>query len=34
MARFAGNQAKINQWKAYLRKNPFDVEIDLTEVVQ
>ncbi len=33
-ARFAGNEAKINQWKAYLRKNRFDVEIDLTEVVQ
>ncbi len=32
-ARFAGNQAKINQWKAFLGKNRFDVEIDLTEVV-
>jgi len=32
-SRFAGNQAKINQWKAFLGKNRFDVEIDLTEVV-
>lgn len=33
-SQFAGSAVKINQWKAFLRKNRFDMEIDLTEVVQ
>lgn len=33
-SRFADDDAKINQWRAFLRKNRFDEQVDLTEVVQ
>lgn len=33
-AQFANDDTKINQWKAFLRKNRLDVENDLTEIVQ
>ena len=33
-AQFAGDDAKVNQWKAFLRKNRLDVKIPLTEIVQ
>lgn len=33
-SQFAGSAVKINQWKVFLRKNRFDMKIDLTEVVQ
>lgn len=33
-ANFAGDDVKVNQWKAFLRKNRLDVEIELTEIVQ
>ncbi len=33
-ARFANSDVKVNQWRAFLRKNRLDVEIDLSEIVQ